>query len=140
MAEIQPFTVDNNQYYPGLMYVSNPLDGFTGWYPGQQNNPSGGVCGQLNLGSNFFVMEFTNAHVGMSPESMKALYGITSCAANFNNELLLDMGTPAANGGMAEIERFQSASDLNDLHELIHLVSLAGRIHLSNTNSSDVLC
>lgn len=128
MADSYPFTVANNQYYPGLMYVRSPLDGFTAWYPGQQNNPSGGVCGQLNLGSNLFVMEFTNAHVGMGPGAMNALYGITACAQNFNNDVLLNLGTPAANGGMAEIEKFQSASDLNDLHELIHLVSLAGRM------------
>ena len=139
MADIYPFAVNNGQYFPGLMYVRNTLDGTSAWYPGQQSNPSGGVCGQINVGSSLFVLEFTNAALGMTPASMNALYGITACPAHFNSDLLLDMGTPAANGGMAEIEKFLAASDIGDLHELIHLVSLAGRMWHSNTAPKDVL-
>ena len=139
MADIYPFAVNNGQYFPGLMYVRNTLDGTSAWYPGQQSNPSGGVCGQINVGSGRFVLEFTNAALGMTPASMNALYGITACPAYFNSDLLLDMGTPAANGGMAEIEKFLAASDIRDLHELIHLVSLAGRMCHSNTAPKDVL-
>lgn len=128
MTDSYPFTVSNDQYYPGLMYVNNVLDGSSSWYPGQENNPAGGVCGQRNLGSNLFVVQFTNGHVGMDPAAMSALYGITACPNSFNADLLLDLGTPAANGGLAEIEKFQSTSDLNNLHELLHLVSLAGKM------------
>ncbi len=140
MADIYPFAVDNGQYFPGLMYVRNTLDGTSGWYPGQENNPSGGVCGQFDYGTRVLViLAFTGAGLGMSPASMNALYGITACPAHFDRDLLLDLGTPAANGGMAEIEKFLVASDLNDLHELIHLVSHAGRMYHSDTAPRDVL-
>lgn len=108
------------------MYVNNFLDGSSAWYPGQANNPSGGVCGQLNLGSNRFVLQFVNGHVEMDAAAMNALYGITACPPSFNSDLLLDLGTPAANGGIPEIEKFLAASDL-DLHEALHLVSLGGK-------------
>ena len=110
------------------MYVYNALDGSAAWYPPQENNPPGGRCGQLVLGSDRSVLLFTNADVGTEPAMGNALYGITACGASFNSDLLLDLGTPAANGGMAEIEKFQDSADLNDLHELIHLVSLGGRM------------
>ena len=115
------------------MYVYNVLDGSAAWYPPLENNPPGGGCGQLVLGSDRSVQLFTNAHVGTDPAMANALYGITACAANFNQDLLLDLGTPAANGGMAEIEKFLEASDLNDLHELMHLVSLGGRMDHSQS-------
>ena len=111
------------------MYVYNVLDGSAAWYPPQESYPLGGRCGQRILGSDRVVLLFTNADVGTDPAMMNALYGITACATSFGKDLLLDLGTPAAKGGMAEIEKFQDAADLNDLHELVHLVSLGGRMN-----------
>ena len=117
------------------MHVRN-LDGTSAWYPGLEANPSLGVCGQKGGDGS---SAFTNVKMGMSWKDIRALYGITACPAMFEKNVLLDLGTPAANGGTAEIKKFLYSSDIIDLHELIHLVTFGGRMCHYNTALRDVL-
>lgn len=58
---------------------------------------------------------------------MRALYGITACPGSFSDAHLLDLQTPTANGGYQEVKKFAETSDIGNLHEIIHLISLGGR-------------
>ena len=108
------------------MYAYNRVDGTYAWYPGKEDNPSGGGCGG-------HVLRFTDTLLGITDDAiLKALYDITACPKSFDLALLSDLGTPVANGGIAEIGKFSEVSDLIDLHELMHLVSRGGRIRHSN--------
>ena len=106
------------------MYVYNPADGSSAWYPGPESNPSGGAC---DLGSYPPTILVTNANTQMAGFSMFALYGITACPASFSDALLLDLQTPTANGGLPEVKKFIDTADNGNLHEIMHLVSLGGR-------------
>ena len=110
------------------MFVFNELDGSYAWYKPLPASPQAGGCGpEISLTSS---VAFTQAAYfpknGPGATEPKALYGITKCASHFQKPLLINLGTPTANGGLAEVVKFMNSSDLTDLHELIHLVSDAG--------------
>ena len=101
------------------MYVFNEVDGSTGWYTPSEDSPPLGNCGDqsdpITAVSGFTLYGVVDA---------LALLGLTMCPNHFIKPLLLDLGTPVVDGGIAEVHRFLNTSDLTNLHELMHLVSL----------------
>lgn len=111
------------------MFVNNrALDGTAGWYLPQAASPSSGGCGYpaLNKTTAFTDCRFNKNSESFNPAS--ALYGVTVCPVRFEHPTLLDLGTPIPNGGMPEVEKFQVAADVGDLHEFVHLVSDGGTL------------
>lgn len=116
--------MSNGNYFPGLMYVNNEAippgsDESTGFYPPEEANPSDGACGNTALGE---TMGYT-----LTGGSMAAIYGITLCPAVFTQPTTSSLGTPAAGGGITEIDRFKDTGGMITLHEFVHLVTLNGK-------------
>ena len=128
MADSYPFIVSNGQYYPGLMYVYNDLDGSSAWYPGNQDHPSWGGCGPPNSDPAGRMQAVTDCPL---KQDENALFGMTVCPINFDLHLLLDLG-PLANSRLAEINYFLAASDLVNLHEMFHVLTHCRKIRHSN--------
>lgn len=107
-----------NDVWPGLMFVNNGFDGASMWYPPDAADPPAGLCSACVAFTNtgFPKSRFTDTIA-------KALYGITACPHLFTRPLLLDLGTPIANGGVPEVRKFLNSSDLGGVHEIIHLVT-----------------
>ena len=72
----------------------------------------------------FTDVNFTKNDPGTG--AAQAIFGITACPPHFTIPTLLDLGTPVQNGGPTEIRKFSEIADLEDLHELFHLVSDGG--------------
>lgn len=91
------------------------------WYPPDAADPPAGLCSACVAFTNtgFPKSRFTDTIA-------KALYGITACPHLFTRPLLLDLGTPIANGGVPEVRKFLNSSDLGGVHEIIHLVTDGG--------------
>lgn len=103
------------------MFVNNEADGTGAWYQPNPADPPAGLCSAGHA--------FTN--VGFPRDSntvsvARAIYGITACPGYFTRPLLLNLGTPIANGGLQEVNKYLNSSDLADLHEIIHLVTDGG--------------
>lgn len=106
------------------MYVNNAAippyqDQSDGFYPPEEDTPSHGVCG--NVGR-YVSLAFT-----LTGGRMGAIYGITLCPAIFALPTTSSLGSPAANGGTAEIDRFKSTGGILTIHEFVHLVTLNGK-------------
>ena len=114
-----------------MMFVHNVQinnrDRTYGWYTPSPASPPSGKCGTpaLEHDAHKCVM-FTNSNFTKTDPAVQALFGITACPAHFDEPTLLDLGTPVPNSGFTEIRKFQKTPDLDDLHELFHLVSHGG--------------
>lgn len=123
-----------NDIWPGLMFVNNQLDGTFSWYMPNPASPSKGTCNFDVAQQLLATTAFTDAKYsteGLLPgaaqtgvqDTARALYGITVCPSHFDVPTLLDLGAPTPNAGTSEVYKFQRSADLEDLHELIHLVT-----------------
>lgn len=111
------------------MWVDNFLDHSNGWYLPLPNDPPNGGCGTPNPQGLGRTTMFTDVKYTINQRTttiVQALFGITACPSHFDAPTLLDLGTPVTNGQPSEIRKFSETADLEDLHELFHLVSDGG--------------
>lgn len=106
------------------MYINNEAitsfqDSSQAFYPTGEGNPPDGGCGMVGR---YPAMAFT-----LAGGAMKATYGITLCPSYFTTPTTSSLGSPAANGGTAEIDRFKETGGMIALHEFVHLVTLNGK-------------
>lgn len=106
------------------MYINNEAitsfeDSSQGFYPPEEENPPDGGCGMVGR---YTSMAFT-----LTGGAMTAIYGITLCPSYFTTPTTSSLGSPAANGGTAEIDRFKETGGMIALHEFVHLVTLNGK-------------
>lgn len=116
--------MSNGNYYPGLMYVNNqaipPHDDLSdGFYASDEKNPLDGNCGS--------IIGYPKSIFTLAPRTdSAATYGLTLCPYLFRVPLMSSLGSPAPNGGEAQIERFRETGGMLILHEFVHLVTNNG--------------
>lgn len=97
--------------------ITQDQDQNNGFYTANEENPSGGECGERDGARNLaFIITGSN--------SMRAIFGITLCPDLFNQPTTSSLGSPNVNSGTKEIDRFMDTGGMGILHEMVPLVSL----------------